>query len=361
MVLFPINGFCYNLNYDRKNMKKIPLLSICIPSYNRPESLLRLLKSIDAKSDLVEIVIAEDQAPQRKKVREQVDLFKKTSPYPVCYFENKDNLGYDANLRSLISLAKGEFVLFMGDDDYFAPEKLDLFLEFLKRNMDVSYILRSYSSIHPDGTSEDFRYLPHEKRFSPGIETCVFFYKRTVTICGVTFKRKRALDFNTNQFDGILLYQLYLVAEIALIDPTVYCDIPVAVMVQSYRDDNPQFGASKSEVGIFQPGKITMQNSINFTKGFFIITRAIDNKYGIDITNPIRHNLSKYSYPFLSIQRKNGRRYFYRYVKLLSKETEINQTWHYYLYAASLWFFGEKICDKIIIYIKRFLGHTPNL
>ncbi|MFM7357617.1 MAG: glycosyltransferase family 2 protein, partial [Sediminibacterium sp.] len=91
------------------------LLSICIPSYNRPESILQLLQSIDANPDMIEIVIAEDAAPLRDMVRSNVKQFKDTSNYNIHYHENQQNLGYDANIRNLIGLANGDFVLFMGD------------------------------------------------------------------------------------------------------------------------------------------------------------------------------------------------------------------------------------------------------
>lgn len=49
------------------------LLSICIPSYNRPEEIYRLLQSIDLQeSDKIEIVICEDHAPKREAVRDRV-------------------------------------------------------------------------------------------------------------------------------------------------------------------------------------------------------------------------------------------------------------------------------------------------
>ncbi len=337
------------------------LLSICIPSYNRPDSLVRLLDSVDVHPGQIEIVIGEDKAPRRAEVRARVDEFSCRSPYPVNYYENERNLGYDGNLRGLIPQARGEFVLFMGDDDWFAPGKLDLYLEFLRANRDVSYVLRSYYAQHPDGTLEEFKYCPTTQRFAPGIETCVFLYKRTVSICGVTFKRERALNYATDRFDGMLLYQLYLVAEIALHEPTIYCDIPVGVAAQSFRDDNPQFGAALAEKSIFQPGKVTAQNSVNFTKGFFVISKFIDEKYGLDTTTLIRRDLSKYAYPFLSIQRKRGRREFLTYAIQLARETRLNQTWHYYFYSAALWLLGENLCDKGIMWAKRLVGHTPRL
>jgi hypothetical protein len=261
----------------------------------------------------------------------------------------------------LIHHAQGEFVLFMGDDDWFTPGKLDPYLDFLLANRDVSYVLRSYYAQHPDGTLEAFKYCSATQRFTPGIETCVFLYKRTVSICGVTFKRESALNYATARFDGMLLYQVYLAAEIALHEPTIYCDIPVGVAAQSFRDDNPQFGAALAEKSIFQPGKVTAQNSVNFTNGFFTISQYIDEKYGLNTTALISRDLSKYSYPFLSIQRKRGRREFWRYSIQLARETGINQTWHYYFYRAALWLLGEALCDKGIVWIKRFIGHTPHL
>lgn len=97
------------------------LVSICIPSYNRPVELRRLLESIDAKKhkDDIEIVICEDKSPNRPKIGEQVREFMSKSDYNVVYHENEENLGYDRNLKNLIRRASGEYIIFMGDDDLF--------------------------------------------------------------------------------------------------------------------------------------------------------------------------------------------------------------------------------------------------
>lgn len=72
-------------------MDKKIFISICIPSYNRPEDLKRLLESVDSKNDNVEIVIREDKAPLRQEVRRVVDDFKRTTKYKVTYIENEIN------------------------------------------------------------------------------------------------------------------------------------------------------------------------------------------------------------------------------------------------------------------------------
>lgn len=54
----------------------IKLISICIPSYNRPEDLKILLESVDSKQiGLFEVVICEDDSPKRKDIRDMVANF----------------------------------------------------------------------------------------------------------------------------------------------------------------------------------------------------------------------------------------------------------------------------------------------
>jgi glycosyltransferase involved in cell wall biosynthesis len=337
------------------------LLSICIPSYNRPELLKVLLESIDCDPARVEVVVSEDHAPRREEVRAVVQAFAAASRFRVSYEENQTNMGYDGNLRRLIEAAKGDFALFMGDDDWFHPGQLAKYLDFLGENQDVGYVLRSYYSAHPDGTLETFKYLPRTARFEPGIRTCAFLFKRSVCISGVTFRRSSILPLATSAFDGTLLYQVYLVAEVGYAEPSVYCDIPVAVARQSFRDDLPNFGVAEAEKGRFQPGTVTEQNSINFTKSYFEVSQAFDQKHGTDLTERIRLDLSRYSYPFLSIQRKRGWGAFWKYSRRLAAETHLNATWHYTFYVVALLLLGERVCDKGIVWIKRLLGHTPSL
>ena len=71
-------------------------LSICIPSYNRPLELRRLLDSVDSVqyADEIEIVIQEDHAQAQ-------------AGFQVVYRENETNCGYDKNLRTVAEAARG--------------------------------------------------------------------------------------------------------------------------------------------------------------------------------------------------------------------------------------------------------------
>lgn len=335
-------------------------ISICIPSYNRIDELKRLLLSIDCDPSIIEIIICEDYSPRREEIRSMVNKFAMESPYSIKYNENSVNLGFDGNLRRLLECASGEYVIFMGDDDYFLPKKLDKYILFLQKNTDIGYVLRSHLTEHSNGSIEYFKYLSKSQPFSAGEKTVAWLIKRSVSICGFTISRAKALKFQTKDLDGTLLYQVYLMSQVCLKYNSYYYSEPFVHNVHGCRDDKPMFGSSESERQRYTPGVVSEDNSINFTKSYFELTHYLDNLYGTNLTKLVLLDLSKYSYPFLSIQRKRGIIKFLRYAKRLEKEVGFGCTTYYHLYKWGLVFLGEKICDRIIIIIKRVVGHTPN-
>jgi abequosyltransferase len=338
-----------------------PLVSICIPSFNRPQQLNDLLNSLDCDCTKVEVIICEDSAPKRIEVRETVEEFCEKSKYKIEYNENDKNLGFDGNLRNLVQLATGEFIIFMGDDDLFVPGKLDIFLKFLEENDNFKYILRSYLTIHKNGMTELFQYLPEVKMLPAGPETVAWLFKRSVNLSGFTISRSEALKFATDKLDGTLLYQVYLMSQVCIRHPSIYCDIAFSHAVQSFRDNKPMFGSSNAEKGKFTPGSVTESNSINFIKSYFEVTEYLDAQHGSSITPLVLRSLSKNSYPILSIQRKNGPVKFIKYAKILQTELNFGITANFHIFKWALFFGGEFLCDRIIISIKKRLGYTPNL
>jgi abequosyltransferase len=338
----------------------VPFLSICIPSYNRPQQLGELLASIDCNPADIEIVICEDLAPKRLEVRAIANAFAQASAYPTHYHENTINRGFDGNLRRLVECAGGDYIVFMGDDDLFVPGALAQFIEFLKNNRDKPYVLRAYLTQHPDGRTEYFRYLSKTTLLTHSEATVAWLFKRSVTICGFTVSRAEALKYTTTDLDGTLLYQVYLMAQVCLRQDSIYCDIPVVHAVQTFREDKPMFGSSEAEKSRFTPGSVSHDNSINFTKAYFEVTAYLDKQHGTNLTKLVRVDLSKYSYPFLSIQRKRGISSFLRYAKRLETEVGFGCTAYYHIYKWALVLFGEQVCDKLIGRIKRIVGYTPN-
>jgi len=145
----------------------MPIISVCIPAYNRPEVLPALLDSIlEQDFDDYEIVICEDKSPLRQDIAKVVSNYLNKFPGRIAYFENEKNLGYDANLRNLFEKATGQYCMFMGNDDLMCAGALSTVAGALGRHPDVGVILRSYASFDgtPDNIAQVFRYFDKEKK-----------------------------------------------------------------------------------------------------------------------------------------------------------------------------------------------------
>ncbi len=337
------------------------ILSICIPSYNRPKELKRLLESIDSTkyANEIEIIIQEDNAPKRKEVREAVQEFKESlnvHEYDLYYYENKENSGYDKNLRTLPKRACGEYVMYMGDDDMFIPEALDKYIESLIEYR-PGYILRRYKTIHKDGEIEDFRYSKGSVFFEPGEDSYVELFRRSLFISGFTFKKNLFKDYDCSIFDGTLLFQLYIQATICLKERTAYFDIPITQQIEG---GIPYFGKSESEKKLYTSGTNTVEGSLNFMRQVIFMTKELDKILGINCNKKIIESYSKYSYGFLLEHRDDGIKEYNRYSKGL-KELGFACTYHYFIYYYMLLLFGKNGSAKIIMFIKKILGKTPRL
>jgi glycosyltransferase involved in cell wall biosynthesis len=334
------------------------LISICIPSYNRPKEIRRLLDSIDSTHvDDIEIVICEDKSPKRLEVRAQVMDYKASSKYDVNYIENEENCGYDKNLRNLIRAAKGHFVMFMGDDDMFIPQAFDQFFDFASKHTDCGYILRSYRNQYKDGSMQEFRYFNESRTFEPSDETYMSMFDKSVFVSGFTISREYSLLYETDKFDGSLLYQLYLLAEVCRVYPSAYCH---TLLTQAIEGGIPYFGNSESEKDLYTPGEITVNNSVNFMRWYTVIIDYIAEKYHNQTNVQIRHNMSKYSYGFVKEQRGKGLKVFTQYCKEL-KKLGFASSVYFYIYYVGLVLFNVKGCDRLIAFIKRVVGHRPKL
>jgi len=168
------------------------IVSVCIPAYNRPDELKRLLESIDADKEHIEIVVCEDKSPKRDEIIAAVESFAKGSEYDVKLFLNETNFGYDKNIRELVKCATGGFIIYMGDDDVFVPHALDKLIGFLSTHRQLGYVLKSHYFYHEDGKIEPFKYYSSTTMFDAGFNTYIELFRKSVFISGFTINREFA-------------------------------------------------------------------------------------------------------------------------------------------------------------------------
>ena len=100
-------------------MVKAPLLSICIPAYNRPVWLRRGLESVAVGNGFyasrVEVVITDD-SDHREGEAITGDVLK---GWHYRYEHHERPLGMAQNWNRAIALARGQYVMVLHDDDFF--------------------------------------------------------------------------------------------------------------------------------------------------------------------------------------------------------------------------------------------------
>lgn len=339
-------------------MNQRPLLTVCIPAYNRAGLLAPLLDSILGQDfDDFDVLICEDGSPERAAIAGVVQRFQQMYPGRIHYEENAANLGYDGNIRRLVERAQGHYCVFMGNDDLLCAGALASIAAAVRRHPDCGVVVRSYASFEesPDRFKQVFRYYPQEYVLPAGAQAVFTAYRRSVVISGMVIHRDAAAVVATTRFDGTLLYQLYLVGMILARRSVVF--VPQIIALR--RDGTPpDFGNSASERGKFVPRDQTPESSIHFMQGMLAIAKHVGEATQLDVSPAIRADIGNYAYPILSIQAKRPLHVFVKYGLALARLG----LWRYplfHLYFVTLLLIGSDRSDSIINMIKRRLGHTP--
>jgi len=101
-----------------------PLISIVIPTWNRPTLVARLVGAINAADDQddLDIVVVDNDSEDKKWTQlQQVAASHKN----VRLYRNPFNIGMTPNWNKAIEYARGEWVVFMCDDDMFMPDSIE--------------------------------------------------------------------------------------------------------------------------------------------------------------------------------------------------------------------------------------------
>jgi len=338
----------------------VPLITVCIPAYGRAGVLPELLDSVMSQDfDDFDLLICEDASPARAAIGAIVGDYQARYPGRMHFHANEENLGYDGNIRNLVARAKGHYCFFMGNDDLMNAGALKTVASALGRYQELGVILRSYASFDgtPENINQTYRYFEREMLFPPGPRTIATFYRRCVVIPGLVVNRAAALRHATERFDGTLLYQLYLVANI-LVDMN---GVSLPEILTLYRNGGiPDFGNSEKEKGKFVPQSQTPESSLHFMRGMLQIASWVEADRKVPIYKMILRDIGNYSYPIISIQAGQSLPVFLGYAYRLA----LLGFWKcgmFYLYFLSIVVLGTKRVDALIRFIKRRLGHTPRI
>jgi len=337
-----------------------PNLTVCIPAYNRAKFLPPLLDSILSQNfDDFNLLIIEDNSPEGDLIKNIVVEYNAKFSNRITFLKNEVNLGYDGNLRELIKNANGEYCVFMGNDDLMCPGALAAIADALHRTPNCGVLVRTYATFDesPDIHKQVFRYFPEEHAIPSGHQAITVAFRRSVVIPGMVIHRDSAANLSTTEFDGSLLYQLYLVGRILANRSVVFTPKIIALRRDGVA---PDFGNSEAEKGKFVPKDQTPESSLHFMHEMLRIAQHVQSATGLPVLPSIRNDIGSYSYPILSIQAGRSKKVFVRYGIALGRMG----FWRsplFHGYFMALLVLGPTRVDGLIKWIKNRLGYTPRL
>lgn len=140
-----------------------PLVSIIIPTYKRPDTLDRAIKSVlNQTYQNIEVIVVDDNSPDSEGRQLTIEKMKEFENNPkVIYIKHEKNKNGSAARNTGARASKGEYVAFLDDDDEFLPGKIE---SQLKRFGEVpdDYAI-CYNRFYTQKT-EGAKYLSSESR-----------------------------------------------------------------------------------------------------------------------------------------------------------------------------------------------------
>jgi glycosyltransferase involved in cell wall biosynthesis len=141
-----------------------PLVSVIIPTYNRPAYLKKAIESAARQTyQNIEIIVSDNCTPENPQA-----IIESFQDSRIQFWRNETNIGMLANAMNAFKKARGKYVACLHDDDMWNEEFLEKLVPHLESNPDLAlafcdhYVMNSADAI-------DY----------PATEKCTQFYKRS--------------------------------------------------------------------------------------------------------------------------------------------------------------------------------------
>lgn len=329
-------------------MNNIKRFSVCITSYNRVNELKRLLESIDATKyeDKIEIIVSEDKSPKKDEIEKAVLSFAEKSNYKVIFNTNKDNLGYDRNLGKLKSLASGDYIIYMSDDDAFMPGQLDNYLDYLSKN-ECAVCFQPF--IGHTGIRRKYK----ENHYFPSSDVMVANHiYDSILFSGLTFKRECIADLDAEPFLNSYYFQVYMFMTVAYKHGLYYYD---STLVNCIMDGENAYGKSDSSVkNVDLANRKSIYSNLEFNKGLIWVISRFDKENGTLCKKIFAKEYSIRTLPGMCKAREVGKEEYKEYIKRL-ESLDLTLKQPYRIYKCFISLLGPKITMSLFDMPKRIL------
>jgi glycosyltransferase involved in cell wall biosynthesis len=135
------------------------MFSVCIPTRNRADVLQYCLDNVEAMDDGMPFEIVVSDNASEDHTRDVVERFQAKSDRVVRYIRQPKDVGAEGNILSAYYHARGEFVVYLADDDSLIPETLAIHLERMQREKDIVSLYADWIAWDDNEGKELHRYF----------------------------------------------------------------------------------------------------------------------------------------------------------------------------------------------------------
>lgn len=300
------------------------LLTIGITSYNQPEELRRSIMSVkSAFVDDVEIVVSDDNSPQKNRIEKVVNECASSSTIKIRFCPNNTNLGYDMNIASILQKAKGEYVFFLSDDDIIAEGFIDYLITFLKEKRHLAGGVLYAPFVYIDSDRIERKLLKADSTIRLGEKNCKKHIYASILFSGLIFCKSCVADIDCSRFKNLIYIQVYMFLHALNNYGGYYFEKPSIMFVN---DGVNGFGLSESSGSDFiemdnhnklLSDRSTAISNLEYHKTLFKVIRMFDEDEGTHVMDSFEHQYSLHSITGLTNARLEGRQSFQEYCKEL--------------------------------------------
>jgi glycosyltransferase involved in cell wall biosynthesis len=190
-------------------MKNLPLVSICIPSYNSSMFIRETLQSIlNQTYTNLEIIVCDDRS-----VDDTVAIVRSFKDPRIELHENEQNIGVERNWNRTLELSQGKYAKVMGADDILYPDCIERQVNVLENpaNDDVKLVSSHKNVINQRGKTVISIRFPGKGKFN-GITALRMSVRRGTNIIGEPVAGLFRLGQlkESGMFDASILYMIDL-------------------------------------------------------------------------------------------------------------------------------------------------------
>jgi glycosyltransferase involved in cell wall biosynthesis len=125
-------------------------LSVCIPTFNRATHLANCLNSIILCNSQVDFRFQVCISDNNSTDETQEVVCKAQSKIDIKYHRNTSNLGIPRNFLNVVSMADGEFVWLIGDDDLLVPHAIEELYKLIDEHRGVDFFYVNSFHLHTE-------------------------------------------------------------------------------------------------------------------------------------------------------------------------------------------------------------------